>query len=231
MSDVTVPLVSRRRERLKVLQKLQHGIPATVVFVEGLDRILTEAGDWNRWLGTVEAIASLFVLGAILRSIGRLRWGAGHLPPRQRVHVSQVDWVDIFLGLMLFIEVAARYVETEPHRWARPTIVTALATLAVGLLHGRLTTYAANRRALRVTESGVSVGGRFLTRFTAAWQEIDRIDISEKTATIVMRDGRTQAFDLIDIRHSNDVTRALNRARTRLDAATPSPGVATEVRT
>src|SRR5262249_15533918 len=153
--------------------------------------------------------------GAIARSIGRLRWGAGHTPPRQRVHLSQVDWVDIFLSLLLFTEVAARYIETEPHRWARPTIVLALATLGIGLLHGRLTAFAATRQALRVTETGISVGGRFFGKFTVAWHEIERIDINEKSAAIVVRDGRSRTFDLIDIRHSNDVTRALNRARTR----------------
>jgi hypothetical protein len=197
-------------------------VPAAALFLEGLDRILTGAGDSNRWFGTIEAFASLLVLGAIFRAIGRLRWGAGHTPPRQRIHLSQVDWVDILLALMLFAEVGAHYVETAPHHVSRPTLLLAIVTLAVGLLHGRITAYAAKRRVLMVTESGVSVGGRMFSRFTASWRDIERIDINEKSAAIVMRDGKTQDFDLIDIRHGNDVTRALTRARSRLGAATPA---------
>jgi len=228
LTDITVPLVSRRRERLQVLQKVQHGVPALVVFLQGLDRILTGAGDWNRWLGTVEAFAAMLVLGAIGRTIGRLRWGT-HTPPRQRVHQSQIDWIDILLSLLLFAEVAAHYSET--HRWRGPTLVLAVLTLAVGLLHGRLTEFSAKRHALRVTETRISVGGRFFSRFTAVFSEIDRIDITEKSAVIVLRDGRTKALDLLDIRHSNDVTRALNRARTHVAAAAPVGGVATGIQT
>jgi hypothetical protein len=230
LTDVTVPLVSRRRERVQLLQKILHGVPSLVLLLEGLERILTRQGDWNRWLGTAEAFASLLVLGAIGRAVGRLRWGAGHTPPRQRVHPHQVDWVTLTLAVLLFVEVAAHRVETS--EWRHATIVLATLTLAVGLLHGRITAFEARRHALRVTDDGVSVGGRFVGRFTATWPEIARIDIDEKSAAIVLRDGRTQPFDLVDIRHGNDVTRALTRARSRLDAGTrPPAGIAGEIRT
>ena len=122
------------------------------------------------------------------------------------------------------------YLETG--LWRRPTLLLAILTLAVGLLHGRITAYAAKRQVLCVTESGLSVGGRFFRRFSATWAAIDRIDIADKSAAIVMRDGRTQTFDLIDIRHGNDVTRALARARTRLDGVTRTPaGVAEQIQT
>jgi hypothetical protein len=222
--------VSRRRERIQLMQKVQHGVPALVLFVEGLDRILNGAGDANRWLGTVEAFASLLVLGAIARAIGRLRWGAGHTPPRQRVHLHQIDWVDVLLGAMLFTEVAVHWFETG--HWRRPTLLLAVATLAVGLLHGRLTAFAAKRRALRITDDGVSVGGKLFGRFTARWSEIARIDLADKSAALVTKDGRTKTFDLIDLRHGNDVTRALARARVRLEAASPTgDGAAGQIQT
>jgi len=230
LTDIIVPLVSRRRERVQLLQRIQHGVPALVLFVEGLDRILTRQGDWNRWLGTAEAFASLLLLGAIARAIGRLRWGAGHTPPRQRVHVTQVDWLSLALASLLLLEIAAYRFETGA--WRHVTIAVAVVTLAVGLLHGRITAFAANRHTLRVTDHGVTAGGRFFQRFTATWAAIDRIDIAEKSAAIVKRDGRTRTFDLIDIRHSNDVTRALTRARSRLDAGTrPAAGIAEQIRT
>jgi hypothetical protein len=220
LTDITVPLVSRRRERVQLMQKVQHGVPAGVVFIEGLDRILNGAGDANRWLGTVEAFASLLVLGAIARAIGRLKWGAGHTPPRQRIHLHQVDWIDLLLALMLFAEVGVHWYETG--RWRRPTLLLAVTTLAVGLLHGRLTTFMAKRRALRVTDDGITVGGKLFGRLTARWSEIARIDLADKSAALVMKDGRTTTFDLIDLRHGSDVTRALARARVRLEQAGPA---------
>jgi hypothetical protein len=224
LTDITVPLVSRRRERVQLMQKVQHGVPAVVVFYEGLERIFTDAGDVSRWVGTAEAFAGMLALGAIARAIGRLKWGAGHTPPRQRVHLHQVDWVDLGLAALLFAEVGAHYYDTG--HWARPTILLAVATLAVGLLHGRITAFAARRRALRITDDGVAVGGRLFRTFTARWPDIARIDLADKSAALVMKDGRTQTFDLIDLRHGNDVTRALTRARARLEQAAPPSGAA-----
>ena len=228
LSDIIVPLVSRRRERLQVLQKVQQGIPSLVLFLQGLDRILTGAGDWNRWLGTLQTFAGMLVLGAISRAITRLRWGT-HQPPRQRMNPTQVDWIVILLSLLLVAEVAAHYYETRQLRDL--TLVLAIATLAGGLLHGRLKAFDAKREVLRVTDSGVSVGGRFFNRFTAAYEQISRIDIAEKSAIVVLRDGRTKEIDLIDIRHSNDVTRALTKARTRLEPAAEAAGVASGIQT
>jgi hypothetical protein len=225
LTDISVPLVSRRRERVQLAQKIQHGIPAVVVFYEGLERIFTGAGDLSRWVGTAEAFAGMLVLGALARSIGRLKWGAGHTPPRQRVHLHQVDWVDLGLAALLFTEVAAHYLDT--HHWRRPTILLAVVTLAMGLLHGRITAFAAKRRALRITDDGITIGGRWFRTFTARWSEIARIELADKSASLVMKSGRTEVFDLVDIRHGNDVTRALTRARVRLEqTGPPSSGAA-----
>jgi len=228
LTDITVPLVSRRRERVKLAQKFQHGVPAVAVFVEGLDRILNNAGDASRWIGTAEAFAGMLVLGAIARAIGRLRWGAGHTPPRQRVHLHQVDWVDLMLAGFLFTEVGVHYYDTG--HWARPTILLAVATLAVGLLHGRLTAFSAKRRVLRVTDDGIMIRERLFRGVSFRWAEIARIDTAEKTAAVVMKDGTTRDFELVDLRHGNDVVRALTRARVRLeqtgsaeDSATAQP--------
>lgn len=219
LTDITVPLVSRRRERVQLLQKVQHGVPAVVVFYEGLQRIFTGAGDASRWVGTAEAFAGMLVLGALARAIGRLKWGAGHTPPRQRVHLHQVDWVDIGLAALLLTEVGVHYYDTG--HWRRPTMLLAVVTLAVGVLHGRMTAFAAKRRALRITDDGITIGGKLLSQFTARWSEIARIELADKSAALVLKDGRSQLFDLVDLRHGNDVTRALTRARVRLEQAGP----------
>jgi hypothetical protein len=216
MSDVVVPIVSKRRERVQLAQKLQHALPAVVLLFEGFARMSRPGPlDPSRWLGAFEAGTSFLVLAAVARSVAGLRDGSA--PPRRRhVHPSQVDGVDIALGLMLAIEVIVDRVEMG--YWRRPSILLAVATLVVGLCHGRLATWSASRRAMRVTDAGVSVGTRFFRRRAFAWGEIERIDIEERTASIVGRDGRAHAFDLRDLRHAHDVTRALTRARARLDA-------------
>ena len=227
VSEISVPLVSRRRERAQVVQKLQHGLPSVLLLFEGLQRAFGE-GDLNRWLGTAEAFTAMVVLGGIARAIGRLRWGAGHTEPRRHVHRHHIDWLDVGIAAMLFVEVGVHYAETQ--HWGRPTLLMAVIVLGLGLLHGRIAAAAAKRRMLRVTDDGIIAGGRLFSRFEAAWADIARIDIETKRAAIVRRDGRTHAFDLLDLRHSNDIVRALTRARGRLAGpdAVPLAGQAQE---
>lgn len=205
------------------MQKLQHVVPALVLFWEGVQRIWDYAGESSRWLGTAEAFASALVLGSIARALGRLKWGAGDAPRRRHVDVHAVDWLELFMAAMLFIEVLTHFQETG--RWRRPTLLLAVTTLVVGLCHGRLIAWATKRGALRITDEGVSAGERFFKRFVARWDQIARIDVDQSSAAVVTHDGRTKRFDLTDLRHGGDVARALTRARARLAASRqPAPG-------
>ena len=83
------------------------------------------------------------------------------------------------------------------------------------------TAMAQRRRGLRIDDAGISVGGRFLVRFTATWAELAAIEIEPRQARIVRRDGRARTIDFADLRNEADVRAALEGARLRL--APPEP--------
>ena len=87
----TVPLLSKRRERALLVQKLQHGVPTVVLLFHGLTR-LGEPHDWSRVVGVAEIIASALVIGAFshrLRAVSRNT----HAGPQSAHH--GVDWIDL----------------------------------------------------------------------------------------------------------------------------------------
>ncbi len=76
---------------------------------------------------------SAVVFIALFRAFRSLRVQikSGGVP---HVHLG-IDWVDIFLGAMLFTEVWAEYVETGHLK--RPTILLGIVMLFFGLFGGR----------------------------------------------------------------------------------------------
>jgi hypothetical protein len=50
----------------------------------------------------------------------------------------------------------------------RPTLLLAVVMMTIGLLHGRLAAWGQRRRALRLTASGLAIGGKLFGRSTSA---------------------------------------------------------------
>jgi hypothetical protein len=222
--DLIVPLVSKRRERAKLFQKLQHVLPAGVLLMHGLDRLQTGADVASRVLGAAEAGTSLLVIATFVRSVRRRR-EAAHVSASHDAHHA-VDWVDLFLGAMLAVEVWSHWHETGHLR--RPTVLLAVTMVALGLFHGRLTAFTTRRRSLRIGASGLTVGGRFLGRWDADWAQIVRIDLDARYARIVRKDGRVRTIDLNDLANAGDVRLALEDARLRSAPATHVDGAPAE---
>jgi hypothetical protein len=229
--DAEIPLVSKRRERAKLLQKLQHGLPAVVLLFEGARRLAADHDGLSRLLAIGEILSSALVVVSMARTLRKARRpGTGH-----DEHAHGVDWVDIFLAAMLSAEVLRHWHETA--HWKRPTILLAIVTLGMGLMHGRIADRSQRRRALRISTDGLSIGGRFRSVFRAAWTDVDHIDVSAGRATIVLRDGRERRLDLADLRNGSQVADALtaswgqvlySRTGTSTEGltsgATPDPG-------
>jgi len=75
--DLIVPLVSKRRARAQLFQKLQHVLPAGVLLMHGLDRLQTGADAASLVLGAAEAGASALVIATFVRSLRRRRAALG----------------------------------------------------------------------------------------------------------------------------------------------------------
>lgn len=203
-----MPLVSRRRERVQLFQKLQHAVPAPVLLSDGMNRLTDHAALWSVALGVAEVTASAVVIVALFQAIRRQRQPAAHAH-----HAHGIDWIDIFLGVMVLVEVLVHHHETG--RIPRPTLLLGVTLIVVGLAHGWLLERASRRRALRVTDDGISVGKKFFRRFAVRWPEIAEIHVSDARGYVIARDGREHRFDFDDLQAPADVRNALHAAQAR----------------
>lgn len=214
-SSIAVTMESRRRQRALLVQKLQHVIVAFVLFMDGFARFGHEAAPWSLVLAIAEVATSALVIGAFVRSLRKARADGSHGDHGGPVSHG-VDWVDIFLSVMLVTEALVHQHETG--HLPRPTILLAAVTLFIGFSHGRIWTFGQRRRALRVTGTGISVGSPWGSRFNATWPEIERFELNPRQALIVTRAGRERKIDLDALANAPTVMAALSEARSRLEA-------------
>ncbi len=206
---VEIPLVSKRRERGKFLQKLQHAIPAVPLLIAGIHGLMAGERGFALVLAMAELVVGLLLLRTLVKELIALR-RPGHT---HTGHHHSVDWFDIFAAGMLTVE-ALEHWHTR-HHLPRPMLLTAAVTLCLGLFHGRIAAYTARRRSLRIDAEGIRIGGRFHQHFVS-WPDIERIDLEDRKARIIARSGREQRIDLADLRNASEVRQALLAARTRL---------------
>jgi hypothetical protein len=210
---IAVPIRYRGASRALFIQKLQHAVPSIVVFGDGIDHLSHAAGlDW--WLGAVEVGISLLVMGSVVRGARELVRHTAKSDHDVHAHHG-VDWIDICLSAMLGVEAYAKY-HASGHI-PRPTIVLALAMLAIGLGHGRLAAFGDRRRELRVSANGITVPGRQFRRMTLTWAEVASIEVDDRFAEVTATSGRKQRINLRDVLQPNAVRDALASARTLLD--------------
>jgi hypothetical protein len=212
MVPIVVPLRSRRQRRALAVQKFQHVLPAIPLLIAGLQALAAAARGLPLVLALFEIGTSILLLGTVVRELRAVR----------NRHVSHgahhVDWFHVFAAGVLLAEAAEHWHET--HHWKRPTLLMAAVTLALGLLHGWIDRYSERRRALRLDDDGIYVGGRPFGSFRAAWSEVEGVDVGERFATIRARGGRERRIDLSDCEQPAPLRAALADAATRLRALT-----------
>ena len=225
MDSFVVPLQSRRLERAQLLQKINHAIPATGLLVAGAQAFTEGAHGVALALGAVEIGTSamlMFTLARGFRELGRRRGPAAHRASHG------VDWIDIWAAGVLFAEAAERWHLT--HHLSRPTILTGIITLALGVFHDRIRARIQRRRAVRITAEGIYVGAKPFRGLNAQWPDIASISITGHVAEVRTRTGRVRRVDLADLRNPEEVRAAFTEGRKRLAAlnardAPPAPGV------
>lgn len=213
---IAVPLRYKRAERGLFIQKLQHAIPSVVVLGDGLSHLSHNPRGAELALGVLEVGAALAVMASVVRGIRKLRHSA-HAADAHAAHAHSVDWIDIFIGVMLGVEAYAKYHATSA--LPRPTIVLALAMILIGLMHGKIASFGNRRRELRVDTDGISLPTRPFQRMTLSWTEVGAIDIGERYARVTANDGRTQRIDLTDVVNATAVRDALMTANAFLEDA------------
>jgi hypothetical protein len=214
--DLVVPLHSRRRQRGLLAQKLQHVIAGAGLFFSGIQSLSAGAEGLERALAIAGVLTAGLLIAAFARELRAVAGRGKHVQAGHHRHT--VDWMDIFAAGMLFAEAAEKY-HLRGHIW-RPETLAAVATLGIGLFHGRLAAANERRRSLRVNGTSLSIGGRFRWSrpFTARWDEIRAITTTEREATITRLDGRSRRLNLMDLDNAPAVRAALDAARGRIEA-------------
>jgi hypothetical protein len=210
-----VRLDSRRRKRGLLAQKLQHAIPAIPLLFQGMEALRAGAHGFEFGLAVLEVVTSAFLLVTVGRAFRHAR------PPGASAdhHGHGVDWAHIWAAGVLFAEAGERW--HLHHHIARPILLTAVVTLGLGFFHSRLVAWGSERRSLRIDESGVRVGKRPFGTFSASWEDLAAVSITERDATIRARDGRTRRIDLLDLENPGEVRSALATVGERLKTITP----------
>lgn len=210
---ILVPLRSKRQRRALAVQKLNHAIPAFGLLLAGAQGISDGRHGFGFYLGVFE-LASAAAL--IVLTIRELR--SAIVSAHAHEHHG-VDWVDIAAGFVLLAEAAEHWHVTG--HISRPTLLTAVATFALGLSHGRLTRGKRRRRVLRVDEAGIAIAGRPFKarRIDAAWGDVQSIDVGDRWAVVRTRGGRERRLDLSDLDTAPEARAALIEAQRRLAAA------------
>ncbi len=206
MTEIAVPLRSRRREPVLIIQKLQHVLPTPVLIRDGLTRLGGEASGWRLVLAGAEIVTGALVIGSFLLAARR---AFARKPDAHARH--RVDWVDLFLGLMLAVEVFVHHEETG--RIQRPAVLLSATMIVFGLMHGWMQQRVLHHFTLRVDDRGVTAGAKFFRTFTARWQEIADIAVGDANARILTRDGRERRFNLKNLTKGAEVRDALLAAR------------------
>lgn len=213
MEPVVVPLPSRRRARVLAVQKLNHAIPTVGLIYSGLQALQHGVHGFELALAIVEILTSVFLIRSVAQGIRALR-ARGARPAH---HAHGVDWADIWAAGVLFAEAGERW--HLRHHIARPIILTALVTLALGLFHGRMTAFRERRRSMRLSDDGIYVGGKPFMGLSARWKDITALNIAERFAEIRTRAGRVRRLDLLDLENAAEVRAALQEGQRRVQDA------------
>jgi hypothetical protein len=209
-ADLTVPLHSRRQRRGALAQQLQHVVAAAGLVFSGLQSLSSGAGGLELALAVGGLITGAFLIATFARTVRGLRHG-GATP---HAHVHGVDWMEIWAAGVLFAEALERW--HIRHQVPRPQLLTAVATLGIGLFHERLAARRQRRRSLRLTSDHLYVGRRPFRHIKARWDDIAEIAMTDHHATIRTHQGRKRRLNLADLENGPEVRGALQEAQRRL---------------
>jgi hypothetical protein len=133
-SKEVTPRRAQRRAVGRIIQKLQHAVPGLVLFQHGWHAIAAGEHGWHLALGVAELVTSAAVAVSLVLAI---RHVVSHVRAGTAPHLhTGIDWADIFLGLMLFTEVAAKY--PVHHKIWSPTCLLAIVMIVLGLWGGKI---------------------------------------------------------------------------------------------
>jgi hypothetical protein len=174
------------------VQHLAGGLP---LLMSGMQRL---ADDAERPVAVVEIAVALIVLATFIKELrAELRAHHGH------TH-SAVGWFDLAAGGLLIFE--AFHGAVHKPGYMRPQFLAGVATIALGLMHGRLHARIRRRRYVKLDQDGLEFRVARFRSFAIPWQEIDSVSLAGPKAIFPRRDGRCHKVRL-NLLHNEDEVR------------------------
>lgn len=138
---------------MRLFQKAQHAVPSVVLLKEGLAGISEGVAGWHFALSVAEVVTAAAVAVTFLMAIRKL---VGDIKARRAPHFHfGIDWIDIFLGLMLLTEVVSRY--PEHHKWWRPATLLGMAMIFLGIYGGRIAQWKLEKRRAKKEQRAAAI--------------------------------------------------------------------------
>jgi hypothetical protein len=206
---IVIPLRFKAFERVQVMQKLQHAVPAMALLPAGVQALMAGVHGFELVLAVFEVLTSAW----LLRLVGKeVRAAVSGVATRAVGHVHRgPDWAHLAAAAVIAVEVVERW--HLHHRWSRPMILTGLVTLTLGLLHGTIERKRDARMSLRVESDGISFRPRRKKLFRAGFAEIERFDVGATSAELSTAAGRNARLEFGELRNPHEIAEALAAAR------------------
>ena len=139
------PARAKRRAVGRIVQKIQHAVPGVVLLQHGVHAFTEGEAGWHLALAAVEIVTASAVFISLLLAMRKL---AGHLRAGEVPHVhTGTDWTDVFLGLMLYTEVAAKY--PVFHKIWSPSFLLGTVMIVLGFFGQQVVNFKARLRSSR----------------------------------------------------------------------------------
>jgi hypothetical protein len=181
---MVIYLEDKRLQAVDWMQKLQHVTAGGPLLIVGLQK-LAEGDVGERPIALLEVAIALAVFVAFYRE-WRMR---KHAPS----HTS-IGWFDIAAAGLLMFE--AFHGAIHKPGYLRPQFLSAVVTLGLGLLHGRLHHFKQRRRYVKLDDTSLEIRTSRFRRVTLQWKDLDSVDLSGGKAVFRRSDGRHHTFRL-----------------------------------
>jgi hypothetical protein len=200
-------IVLQPTRRFMLAQRMNHVVPAVTLLLAALEG-LTGGHHKSLWLTALEVTVGGGLLLVLIRDLRR-RANLGH---------ARVSLFDI-AAAVIFLEAVHRYNPAKGFQPATMYFVIAAATLAIGLLHHRITAWV---RA-EIDDVGFSVRTRPFRPLRMAWRDVAAIERRGDGATVRAASGRSRTLSLRGCANRDEVLAALERGLAAYRAAAAAP--------
>ena len=214
MEPTTIHFKDRRVLAANANDLLGHGVAALGVLgaVTGSQPPRTTAGTI---LMAAQAVAGVALAVAIVREVWEIRGNV------DRDH--GISWTNLFAAAVLFAGLVQSYQTTG--RFSRPTAVTAVLAAVLAFAAPRIKRRQAERRSMRLDDSGILIRQGPFRRFSARWADIAAFRRDGTTLRVELRDGRTRTLRLRFSTNREEVFAALAEHATARGIPTGAPAV------